>query len=97
MTLEMLSSCISKLSLESDAYTAIIIKVLKRIAVHLCSNFHDLLIVSELCWKQQCCEIRFATVTHISKQFQIGLIPGLGFLIGKDDKRVQRPLAIDVH
>ena len=58
VTLEMQSSYISKHLLESGAYTAITSVVPKRIAVHLSSNFHDLRIVLQLFWNQQCCETR---------------------------------------
>ena len=42
VTLEMQASYISKLLLESRAYTAITIVAPKRIAVHFSSNFHDI-------------------------------------------------------
>ena len=45
LTLEMQASYISKLFLESGAYTAITRVVPKRVAVHLSSNFHYLLVV----------------------------------------------------
>ena len=44
-TLEMQALYISKLLLESRAYTAITMVVTKRIAEHLSSKFHDLLML----------------------------------------------------
>ena len=88
MTLEMQASYISKLLLESGAYTAITRVVLKRIAAHLCSNFHDLF-CAKLFRNQQRCEPRFATATQISKQFQIGHIQEFGRLNGEDGRSVR--------
>ena len=82
-------SYFSKHLLESGACTTIITVIPKRIAVHLSSKFHDLLISQKLFRNQQRYESRFAALTHIFRQFQVGHIPGLGLLNGEDGGRVR--------
>ena len=38
-------------------------------------------------WDQQSCENPIATITHVSRHFQVRHIPGLGFLNGENGRR----------
>ena len=83
----------------------------KLLNVLLICTYQSLLLIETSCDVDGCCEIRFATMTHISQQFQVRRIPRPGFLNGEDDKRVrtcksqqfvlyernvERPIAINV-
>ena len=72
-TLEMHSSYISRLSLESGAHTGVTSMISYKCA--------------QLFWNQQCCDTRLCTITHVSGQFQIRHIPGLSLLNGENGIR----------
>ena len=58
----------------------------KRIVVHLSSNLHDLFIVLNGSETSNVATSKLATITHISKQFQVRGIPRFRFLDGENNK-----------